>query len=44
MEKTELQILEEKLKVANHEIVVMKRESRKHSVEKTQFEKMKAIW
>ena len=44
MEKIEFQLLEEQLKLANHEIVVMKREARKHNVEKVQFEKMKAIW
>ena len=43
MEKTELQLLEEKLKLANLEIAIMKREARKHFVAKIQFEKMKGI-
>ena len=44
IEKTKFRPLEEKLKLANHEIVVMKKEARKHNVEKVQFEKMKEIW
>ena len=44
MEKIEFQLLEEKLKLANHEISIMKKEAREHNVEKIQFEKVKAIW
>ena len=32
------------MKFSNHEIDVMKKEARKHNVEKVQFEKMKGIW
>ena len=42
MEKKEFQ-LEEQLKFSNHEIFFMKREARKHSVEKIYFENMKEI-
>ena len=44
MEKTEFELLEEQLKFANHEIVVMKKEERKHNIQKIQFEKMKEVW
>ena len=32
------------MKLENHEIVVLKKEARKHNVQKVQFEKMKEIW
>ena len=44
IEKTEFELLDEQLRLANHEIGVMKKESRKHNVKNVQFEKMKEIW
>lgn len=38
------QHLEETLKLENQEIAMMKKRARKHSVEKTEFKIMKALW
>ena len=43
-EVTECQHLEEKLRLANQEIAMMRKRARKHSVEKTEFKKMKELW
>ena len=44
IEKIEFEVLEEQLKLENHEIAVLKKEARKHNVQKVQFEKMKEVW
>lgn len=44
IEKIEFELLEEQLRLANHEIVVMRKEERKHNVQKVQFENMKEVW
>ena len=41
---TECQILEERLKLENQEIAMMKKRAKKHSIEKTEFKRMKAAW
>ena len=44
IEKIEFKLLEEQLRLVNHEIAVMKKEYRKHNIQKVQFEKMKEVW
>ena len=43
IEKTEFELLEEYLRLANHEIAVMKKEERKHNFQKVKFENMKEV-
>ena len=42
-EMTEFQHLEEKLRLENQEIVVMRKRARKHSVEKAEFKRIKTL-
>lgn len=44
IDKTKFELLEEQLRLANHEIAIMKKEERKHNVQKVHFEKMKEVW
>lgn len=43
-EMTEYQHLEEKLRLANQEIAMMRNRARKHGIEKEKFKIMKALW
>ena len=44
IEKIEIKVLKEQLKLENDEISILKKEERKHKVQKVQFEKMKETW
>ena len=41
---TECQHLEEKLRLENQEIAMMRKRARKNSIEKTEFKRMKVVW
>ena len=41
---TECQFLEERLKLSNQEIAMMRKRARNHSIEKIEFKRMKAVW
>ena len=41
---SECQLLEERLKLENQEMEMMRKRETQHSIEKTKFKRLKAVW